>query len=128
MISSEDENSQKNDQKEDSQYQQEETETQIIFNEGAEDDLSYKIDSTAKKSNNKKYENIKEKPTTNDCAEELIKKAIGKNTNRGVAEFELDEDGNTLSTKVSEALYQKFVGKNDNKSKHLDILSKIKDE
>ena len=140
MNSSEDESSQKNDQKEDSQYQQEETETQIIFNEGAEDDLSYKIDSTNKKSNlnsqnfpnsdsnHKKIENIKEKPTTNDCAEELIRKAIGKNTNRGVAEFELDEEGNTLSTKVSEALYQKFVGKNDNKSKHLDILSKIKDE
>lgn len=140
MNSSEDESSPKNAEKDDSQYQQEDTETQIIFNEGAEDDLSYKIDSAKKKSNrhsvnsssnpkkNEKNENIKEKPTSNDCAEELIKKAIGKNTNRGVAEFELDEEGNTLSTKVSEALYLKFVGKNENKSKHLDILSKIKDE
>ena len=50
------------------------------------------------------------------------------NSNKGFSSIELDNEGNTLSTKVTEVLYDKFVGQNIQKSKHLDIYSKIKDE
>lgn len=70
-----------------------------------------------------KYNN--EESNTTD---ELFKKAIEKNSNKGFSSIELDNEGNTLSTKVTEVLYDKFVGQNIQKSKHLDIYSKIKDE
>ena len=40
----------------------------------------------------------------------------------------MDNEGNTISTRITEVLYDRFVGKNIKKSKHLDIYSKIKDE
>ena len=68
--------------------------------------------------------NNDEKITTN----ELFKKAFENNINKGFPSNELDIEGNTLSTKITEALYDKYVGQNYQKSKHLDIYSKIKDE
>ncbi len=64
----------------------------------------------------------------NIATDELFKKAIEKNSNKAFPSIELDNEGNTLSTKVTEVLYDKFVGQNIQKSKHLDIYSKIKDE
>ena len=64
----------------------------------------------------------------NSGTDELFKKAKEKNLNRGYSLIELDNEGNTLSTKITEVLYDKFVGQNIQKSKHLDIYSKIKDE
>ena len=69
-------------------------------------------------------DNNEEKITTN----ELFKKAIDNNMNKCFPTIELDNDGNTLSTKITEVLYDKYVGQNLHKSKHLDIYSKIKDE
>ena len=60
--------------------------------------------------------------------DELFKKAKEKNLNKGYSLIELDNEGNTLSTKITEVLYDKSVGQNIQKSKHLDIYSKIKDE
>ena len=73
----------------------------------------------------KKEKNYNDENTATD---ELFKKAIIKNTNRGFPSIELDNKGNTLSTKVTEVLYNKLVGENIQKSKHLDIYSKIRDE
>ena len=64
----------------------------------------------------------------NNATEELFKKAIEKKTNKKIPFIEMDNEGNTLSTKITEVLYDKFVGQNLQKSKHLDIYSKIKDE
>ena len=72
----------------------------------------------------KKEKNYNDDITT----EELFKKAIVKNANKGFPSSELDNDGNTLSTKVTEVLYDRLVGENIHKSKHLDIYSKIRDE
>ena len=69
-------------------------------------------------------DNNEEKIITN----ELFKKAIDNNMNKCFPTIELDNDGNTLSTKITEVLYDKYVGQNLHKSKHLDIYSKIKDE
>ena len=63
-----------------------------------------------------------------NTTEELFKKAIEKKTNKKIPFIEMDNEGNTLSTKITEVLYDKFVGQNVQKSKHLDIYSKIKDE
>jgi hypothetical protein len=68
--------------------------------------------------------NNEDKITTDD----LFKKAFDNNTNKCFPSIELDSDGNTLSTKITEVLYDKYVWQNLHKSKHLDIYSKIKDE
>lgn len=64
----------------------------------------------------------KDKKSPSETANELFKKAM-KNTK--TTPFEL---GNTQTTKISEILYEKVVNQNDKKSKHVDVLSKIKDE
>ena len=40
----------------------------------------------------------------------------------------MDNEGNTLSTKIIKVLCDKYVGQNVQNLKHLDIYSKIKDE
>ena len=89
------------------------------------------INSMKKKNKNQLYEQeeIKQKNENNEkfSTDELFKKAIEKKSNK-VCPLELDNEGNSLSTKITEVLYDKFVGKNIQKSKHLDIYSKIKDE
>lgn len=61
-------------------------------------------------------------------AEELFKNVKEKNYFKGLPSVELDFEGNSISTKITEVLYDKYVGNNIEKSKHLDIYSKIKDE
>ena len=94
--------------------------------------MNYQIRANKKKYQNyskteeeRKQKNSGEEKNTTD---ELFKKAIGKTTNKVFPSIELDNEGNTISTKITEVLYDKFVGKNIQKSKHLDIYSKIKDE
>ena len=65
----------------------------------------------------------KEKKSPSETANDLFKKAM-KNTKK-TTPYEL---GNTQTTKISEILYEKFVNQNDEKSKHVDVLSKLKDE
>ena len=67
--------------------------------------------------------NSDENATMND----LFKKALKKN-NKDYKNIELNNEGNFMSTKITEVLYNKYVGQNIQKSKHLDIYSKIKDE
>lgn len=92
----------------------------------------YAIKSSMKK--NKAHlaqqEEIRQKNENNEkySTEELFKKAIEKSSNKSFPLPEIDDDGNTVSTKITEVLYDKFVGKNIQKSKHLDIYSKIRDE
>ena len=80
-----------------------------------------------KKSNVKRKlisEEKNEKNNNDENTDELFKKAI-ENTSRIYPPIEHDND---LSVKVTEILYDKYVGKNVHKSKHLDIYSKFKDE
>ena len=80
-----------------------------------------------KKSNFKRKlisEEKNEKNNNDENTDELFKKAI-ENTSRIYPPIEHDND---LSVKVTEILYDKYVGKNVHKSKHLDIYSKFKDE
>ena len=65
-----------------------------------------------------------EKNKNDENTDELFKKAI-ENATRIYPPIEHDND---LSGKVTEVLYDKFVGKNLQKSKHPDIYSKFKDE
>ena len=65
-----------------------------------------------------------EKNKHDENTDELFKKAI-ENATRIYPPIEHDND---LSGKVTEVLYDKFVGKNLQKSKHPDIYSKFKDE
>ena len=69
-------------------------------------------------------EELKEKNKNDENTDDLFKKAI-ENTSNIFPPIELDND---LSVKVTEVLYDKYVEKNPQKSKHLDIYSKFKDE
>ena len=64
----------------------------------------------------------------NGAMDELFKKASKTKINKGFKTIELDNERNSMSTKITEVLYDKYVGQNIQKSKHLDIYSKIKDE
>jgi hypothetical protein len=64
----------------------------------------------------------------NGAMDELFKKASKTKINKGFKTIELDNEKNSMSTKITEVLYDKYVGQNIQKSKHLDIYSKIKDE
>ena len=66
----------------------------------------------------------KEKNKNDENTDDLFKKAI-ENASRNFPPIEHD---NNLSVKVTEVLYDKYVGKNLQKSKHPDIYSKFKDE
>ena len=93
---------------------------------------NYAVKSYKKKNKNilAEQEEMKQKNENNEkfSTDELFKKAIEKNSNKSFPLIELDNGGNTISTKITEVLYDKYVGKNIEKSKHLDIYSKIKDE
>ena len=108
-----------------------ETEQDIIENTGIDFESMMEEEKKLQKyskSRPKKYSVEKKiNPTQNkispsETANELFKKAM-KNTK--TTPFEL---GNTQTTKISEILYEKVVNQNDKKSKHVDVLSKIKDE
>ena len=80
---------------------------------------SPKFDFAKKK--HKKTEEIK-------TPDELFVKAFEKNKLQNEKKKEIDQEGNTLSTKVTDILYDKYIGQNGNKVKNLDVISKMKDE
>ena len=61
-------------------------------------------------------------------ADELFLKAIEKNKIKNESNKEYDQEGNTLSTKVTDILYDKYIGQNGRKLKTIDVISKMKDE
>ena len=65
-----------------------------------------------------------EKNKNDENTDELFKKAI----ENSVEKYPPIEHDNNISGKVTEVLYDKYVGRNIQKSKHLDIYSKFKDE
>ena len=93
-------------------------------------DNAIKLSMKKNKAHLAQQEEIRQKNDNNEkySTEELFKKAIEKSSNKSFPLAEIDDDGNTVSTKITEVLYDKFVGKNIQKSKHLDIYSKIRDE
>ena len=70
------------------------------------------------------YEEKNEKNKNDEDTDELFKKAI-ENATRIFPPIEHDND---LSVKVTEVLYDKYVGKNLHKSIHPDIYARFKDE
>jgi len=61
-------------------------------------------------------------------ADELFLKAMEKNKIKNESNKEYDQEGNTLSTKVTDILYDKYIGQNGRKLKTIDVISKMKDE
>ena len=70
------------------------------------------------------YEEKNEKNKNDEDTDELFKKAI-ENATRIFPPIEHDND---LTVKVTEVLYDKYVGKNLHKSIHPDIYARFKDE
>ena len=89
---------------------------------------NYIINKKPKKKISSKNRLIKEekneKNKNDENPDDLFKKAI-ENATRIYPPIEHD---NELSGKITEVLYDKYVGKNPQKSKHPDIYSKFKDE
>ena len=73
----------------------------------------------------KKRKKIEEVKTANDLFTEAFKKNNIKNSTNN----EFDQEGNTMSTKISDIMYHKYVGQNDKKLNTTDVvISKMKDE
>ena len=70
------------------------------------------------------FEEKNETNKNDENIDELFKKAI----ENSVEKYPPIEHDNNISGKVTEVLYDKYVGKNIKKSKHLDIYSKFRDE
>ena len=83
------------------------------------DYYSPKFDFARKK--RKKNEEVK---TTDD----LFVQALQNNKTDLATNKEYDQNGNTMSTRISDILYNKYVGQNDLKVKPRDVISNIKDE
>ena len=60
--------------------------------------------------------------------DDLFTKAIEKNKIKNETKIEYDQEGNTLSTKVTDILYDKYIGQNGKKLNTIDLISKMKDE
>ena len=61
-------------------------------------------------------------------ADDLFVQALQKNKAELSTNKEFDQKGNTLSTKISDIIYDKYVGHNSIKVNTIDVISKIKDE
>ena len=61
-------------------------------------------------------------------SDELFTKAIEKTKIKNESNKEYDQEGNTFSTKVTDILYDKYIGQNGRKEKNIDVISKMKDE
>ena len=59
---------------------------------------------------------------------ELFIKAMEKNKRKNESNKEYDLEGNTVSTKVTDILYDKYIGQNSRKLNTIDVISKMKDE
>ena len=60
--------------------------------------------------------------------EDLFAKALEKSKFKNPPKLEPNQDGDTVSTKVVDILYDKYIGKNGNKVKNLDVISKMNEE
>ena len=59
---------------------------------------------------------------------ELFIKAMEKNRRKNESNKEYNLEGNTVSTKVTDILYDKYIGQNSSKLNTIDVISKMKDE
>ena len=80
---------------------------------------SPKFDFARKK--NKKIEEVKR-------PDDLFIKAIEKTKRKNESNKEYDQEGNTLSTKITDILYDKYIGQNGKKVITIDVISKMRDE
>ena len=80
---------------------------------------SPKFDFARKK--NKKIEEVKR-------PDDLFIKAIEKTKRKNESNKEYDQEGNTLSTKITDILYDKYIGQNGRKVNTIDVISKMRDE
>ena len=80
---------------------------------------SPKFDFARKK--NKKLEEVKR-------PDDLFIKAIEKTKRKNESNKEYDQEGNTLSTKITDILYDKYIGQNGKKVITIDVISKMRDE
>ena len=80
---------------------------------------SPKFDFARKK--NKKIEEVKR-------PDDLFIKAIEKTKRKNESNKEYDQEGNTLSTKITDILYDKYIGQNGKKVNTIDVISKMRDE
>ena len=67
----------------------------------------------------KKHKKVEEKNP-----DDLFIQAIEKNKIKNEAKIEYTQDGNTLSTKVTDILYDKYIGQNGRKVNTIDVISK----
>ena len=61
-------------------------------------------------------------------ADDLFVQALQKSKPELSTNKEFDQKGNTVSTKISDIIYDKYVGHNSIKVNTIDVISKIKDE
>ena len=72
----------------------------------------------------KKHKKVEQTTTPDDLFAKALEKSKFKNTQKQ----ENNQDGDTVSTKVVDILYDKYIGKNGNKVKNLDVISKMNEE
>ena len=60
--------------------------------------------------------------------DDLFIKAIEKTKRKNESNIGYDQEGNTFSTKITDILYDKYIGQNGRKVNTIDVISKIKDE
>ena len=61
-------------------------------------------------------------------ADDLFIKAIENKKKQNEANKIYEYEGNTLTTKVTDILYEKYIGKNGRKINTIDVMSKMRDE
>ena len=72
----------------------------------------------------KKHKKVEQTTTPDD----LFAKALEKSKFKNIQKPEHNQEGDTVSTKVVDILYDKYIGKNGNKVKNLDVISKMNEE
>ena len=72
----------------------------------------------------KKHKKVEQTTTPDDLFAKALEKSKFKNTQLQ----EQNQEGDTVSTKVVDILYDKYIGKNGNKVKNLDVITKMKEE
>ena len=61
-------------------------------------------------------------------ADDLFIKAIEKTKNQNDTNKIYDHEGNTLTSKITDILYDKYIGQNGKKINNIDVMSKMRDE
>ena len=72
----------------------------------------------------KKNKKVEQTTTPDDLFAKALEKSKFKNTQLQ----EQNQEGDTVSTRVVDILYDKYIGKNGNKVKNLDVITKMKEE